>query len=69
MLKQIKQYQTELKKHMEDSEIWLNKSNNQAKQIKQRVIQIFMFFSEICLEKKRSTFANNEEKQQDKTPR
>lgn len=38
VLNKIKEYQSELKKHMEDSEIWLNKSTDQGRVVKTKVI-------------------------------
>ena len=50
ILHNVKRYHIELKKHISDADQWLNKSNQLSKKTKYRVIQIFQFFSSICLE-------------------
>lgn len=68
VLNKIKEYQSELKKHMEDSEIWLNKSTDQGRVVKTKVIQIFMFFSQICQEKAKRHYNDDPEEEQEGKP-
>ena len=41
----VKEYYAELKKSIEDADLWLNKVNEQSRKQKTKVINIFTYFS------------------------
>jgi seryl-tRNA synthetase len=50
VLMKIKEYYSELKKSIEDADLWLNKVNEQSKKQKTKVIMIFTYFSQCCVQ-------------------
>lgn len=49
-LNKIKKSHEELRKYIEDADEWLNKSNPRSNTSKQRVTEIFQFYTTICVE-------------------
>lgn len=66
VLNNIKDYQAQIKKYIFDCEIWINKSTAQSRQVIQKVIHIFGYFSTICQERTRKQMNQAEEEQEEK---
>ena len=49
VLMKVKEYYSELKKSIEDADLWLNKTNEASRKQKTKVIQIFTYFSQCCV--------------------
>ena len=49
VLMKVKEYYSELKKSIEDADLWLNKTNEASRKQKVKVINIFNYFSQCCV--------------------